>query len=550
MYTIHSISLFDYTTNTPNEYWPYAHDEFMPVTGWDAARNQFSVDKPNQPFNGIISDEAIEAVIKRASKNISEPERALHDKTVNKYYAPRGGSFSEETGISNLPEYYIHRDTDERIMREVREIMLQYTMLTRQDTRIGDPYIHDYGELLQTWKGDHKSGGGLSHPEDRRTEGASYDACLQAWQDPLCLDPIRGGNRRMDGKIRQIHIDSFANYFREAAVFHKIFEYIRNCGWNHTYSVKDLATGIINLKAKDGYGGDYKMMDGHQGELATRYSAHMICDWTHVPFDKRQYMMDMIHELFHSKLVFGKFVYCGENNLWSGIYPTHDIESPENYAMLVATATKMGFKVVILSKDPATWRPLRKNEVAIIVCGDDSIVLFGRKLTDNERKQFGLLHAFIAKGFGQELELSKVDWGDQYLTFCKRTYALRAGIASYKYYEDRPTVPVPKYDVLKAVCALRHPEHIPHFPHKSDLVIWFCAIMDNAYGNQDWKGTVIEILQHNPDLFSQFDYSDTTISDETMSVLKEDWWLSQFGNLDLAESPTFKLLKQYCYKEA
>jgi hypothetical protein len=259
-------------------------------------------------------------------------------------------------------------------------------------------------------------------------------------------------------------------------------------------------------------------------------------------------MKDMIHELFHSTLVFGNKVYNGKNNLWSGIYPTHELESPENDAILITNAIDLGFQPVYLDPDPLKWPRLKANQVAVVVCGDDSLVFFGRELTDSERRAFELHHAELSAGFGQKLELTKTQWGRKWNHFCKRTYALRAGYASFKYYPDMPGVPVPKYAVLKSVCALRHPEHIPHFPKKSDLVIWFCSIMDNSYGNNDWKGTVIEIVQQNPELFTSFNYDEPVISEETLAILKEDWWLANYGNVDLPSSPTFNLLKAYVTK--
>jgi hypothetical protein len=351
------------------------------------------------------------------------------------------------------------------------------------------------------------------------------------------MDKIIKGLRFKDGKLRSIFMDSFANYYREARVFKRMFDWVFAQPWNHKYPIMTLAKIIIMSKPKSAYAGDYKGMDMHTIYDAAATSANMLCDVCHANLDARQEVCDVLYEVYEADLLVGHSLVMGESALKSGLYPTHDIESPMNFGILGKTADIEGFEVV----PPGT--PLKKNQCTIIVCGDDSIVLFGRKLTKEELEHFGTTHARVAAWFGQIVELDKLDYGWDTITFCKRTFALHQSVAGYKYLNiDGIQVPVPKYDCLKALNGLRNPEHIPAFPNKTGLLIWLCAVMDNAFGSNQWKSTVIALIQKNPQLV---EIIPDEIDPETRQVLNKDWWMANYVKFDLKTSPTYALIKRY-----
>jgi hypothetical protein len=285
------------------------------------------------------------------------------------------------------------------------------------------------------------------------------------------------------------------------------------------------------------YAGDYEAMDKHHGVKAHKRVCEGFATMTQTTLTNLSAIMMFTDELFTTSCIAGDTLYEGLHDLYSGIYPTHDIESFENFIIHVGFLTEAGFTVV------KTPRVLRQNECFVMICGDDSFVLFGRKLTAEEQKHLVDLHVKYAAAFGQKLEWTKVDISDKYVTFCKKTFALRQDVKGFKHYNDDCQTPIHKFSLLKAVHCLRYPENIPSFPKKSDLIIWVCSIMDNAYGATDWKAVMQTLCAYNADLFSQLIEDDLTISDEMQLILNADWYFRNYVSFDLTNSPTYNFIK-------
>lgn len=496
--------------------------------------------KPNQPFYGIIiSDKYLSGIIKVASANISAAEEPLFRKTRDKWFVEQGGSFSYEQVTANLPEYYAERTVDEEGMNVVlSNITTYYLNIARiyLPCDDGKRVIAEPRRLYNCYTGDHKSNGGITYNGDRRSKEARIKGVKYAISEPLNYDKVGCGLRYKDSKYRNIFNDSFANYFREASVFKNMFDWWATQPFNHTYSDIECAQIIASLRAKSCYCGDYKMMDGHYSLPAFQATVETMGSLSGYNSSELSWVSMHSEEIFYTDLVVGDRLFLGKHNLYSGIYPTHDSESFQNFSILAYTAMSLGFRV------KERIGKLKADEVFILVCGDDSAVFFGRKLSQDEVSQFSKLHAKTSSWFGQEMELTKTDYSDEVCTFCKKTFALAPSVKSYKIIQiDNIGVPVPKYPALKCVNALYHPEHIPHFSARESLIVWFCSIMDCSYGTTQWKGTVIAIAQQNPTLFGNIS-PDLAIPEEDWIELSGDYWFREYAQFELPNSPTFKLL--------
>lgn len=493
---------------------------------------------PNQPFYGVIRNEKeFQKLIKIASSNVNEPEKILHSKAVEKWLVEQGGSFSKEQLLVNIDnEYYGNKPEFEVKLPDDFEAVI-YTALNRSGILMPNftNWITENAiELYQCYKGDHKSSPGLTGKGDRREKEIRVKAISQAKTSPTQLDPAKSWMRYKDGKYRNIFVDSFANYFRGVYFLRKIFEWIGSIPMSVHYSDMELSKLIVMSNAVAAYAADYKGMDMHFNLSTFIRVLRIIAMLFKIPGDQLHEMIAYAEELFYQHLLTPDFVYVGVHNLFSGIYPTHDIEGYMNMFTLIYVFTKKGYKFV------KPGRRLRKGEFTVIVCGDDSVVLLG---SECDFQEIGEFHAAISAMWGQEMELSKVEYSTKWITFCKKTFALRRDVPGFKRVGN-DQIPIYKYSVVKALNALFHPEDIPNFPEKRDLIIWFCSIMDCAYGCSSWKSTCIAVIQSNPELFAMH-MSVDSVSPEMLTILNGDWWFRNYADFDLPKSPTWQLIKEY-----
>jgi hypothetical protein len=496
-------------------------------------------DKPNPAFNGIIHTDKQYATLTRMSvAHSNQYDSILDSKARTKWNVAQGGTFSQATLDAGVLNYYLNADSitlDEELVDEC--IWTAYRVLDNLGfIQHIDPIITDSVELYNCYKADHKSHAGFTGEGDRRDPKFRKKAII-ASQDFWNLDPVIGGMRRKDGKDRNIFNDSLANYFRECRMYYRWFKWWQSLPYDMHFSDYEIANRICRCNAKMSYAADFKAMDQHRTLRAHKKIDQAFAMFTS-PSDSEFTTITMFtEELYNTDLIAGNTLYQGTHTLFSGIFPTHDSEGMENFIQLATLITKMG---LVLVKQPKRLKP---NECYIMVCGDDSFILFGRRLNTSECEQLKALHAKIASAWGQIIELEKVDISTDVVTFCKKTFALRQDVKGFKHYNDEIQTPIHKYSLWKAVHNLRMPEKIPTFEEKSSLLIWMCSILDLSYGCADWRAVVTTICQYNKQLILDTELSDLlNIRSDVELYLNSDWYWRNYVSFSLPNSPTFQLI--------
>lgn len=503
-----------------------------------------SNDSPNEAFAGIIkTDKQYETLKSISQQHINEAEAILNTKALNKWCVPQGGTFSQATLEKGVDSYYslaeeVNEKFDDEITREA--VHSTYRLLDNYgylDSLRDETIIRSDAELYRIYKADHRSHAGFTGEGDRRDKSLRVKAIREA-SDMYDLDPVIAGMRRKDGKDRNIFNDSLANYFREARMYDNWFKWWRSLPYDMHYSDYQIANIIVKCAPKMSYAGDYEAMDKHHGLKSQQRVSEAFATFTGTTLTELSAIQMFNDELFTTTCIAGDTLYEGLHDLYSGIYPTHDVESVENFIIHVGFLTEAGFTVV------KTPKVLRSNECFVMICGDDSFVLFGRKLSDAERQRLIQLHVKYAAAFGQVLEWSKVDISDVYVTFCKKTFALRQDVKGFKHYSDDCQTPVHKFSLLKAIHCIRYPENIPSFPRKQDLVIWVCSIMDNAFGATDWRAVMQTLCWYMKDLLLSVEF-DYIISEEMQLILNADWYFRNYVSFELINSPSYNFMRVF-----
>jgi hypothetical protein len=499
-----------------------------------------SVDKPNQPFNGIVhSDKEYATLTKMSTLHSNQYDDILDSKAKTKWNFPQGGTFSQETLDKGVQSYYDPVDNlDDNLMDEC--IWTTYRVLDNMGylTQI-QPIIDDAVELYHAYKADHRSHAGFTGECDRRTPAIRKKAISES-SDLYNMDYVIGGMRRKDGKDRNIYNDSLANYFRECRMYHRWFKWWESLPFDMHYSDYEIAGFIVMCKAKMAYAADFKAMDKHRTLKAHKHVDKAFATYTATPLKQLSAINMLTEELYYTSIIAGRHLYEGEHSLLSGIYPTHDSEGLENFSQLVTVITMMGFTLV------PKPRKLKSNEVFIMVCGDDSFVLFGRELSVQEQKMLTQLHIKIAAAWGQIIEETKVDITKDVVTFCKKTFALRQDVKGFKHYSDAQQTPIHKYSLFKAIHQLRMPEQIPNFDKKSDLLIWMASQMDHAYGCADWVSVMQTLCQYNVQLITDSEVDDIlNISPSLQMYLNDDWYWRNYVSFSLPNSPTIQFILKF-----
>jgi hypothetical protein len=482
---------------------------------------EFGVCVPNNPYVKVITSEKDFKNLLKISTGITDEERLLEDKALLKWVFGQGGTFVLSQLTANLDEYFAPRscaDIDDEDVATASYLSDICCILPQENMIITNSIY-----LYRTFRGDHRSYAGATYDGDRRTPGVASMAVRIAILTPYDIDYTIAGMRLKDNKYRNIFMDSFANYFREAMFLHKMFQLWHSLPFDSNQGDLRCAAKILKFQAKESYGGDYKSMDMHHSYDASVKLMRLLQVWFKMSTRDVFRIIFWLKDLHQQAILVGDKLYVPTNtvNLLSGLYPTHDFEGPENTLILAKACRYFRLKIV------ARPRKLKKDEVAIIVCGDDSIVLFGDAMPEN----FPQIHADIAMQWGQIVETEKVEHSTTVAWFCKKAYPLRDDVPGFVQTQiDGQDTRIPKYSIRKALNSLYHPENYPKFKEPRDILIWFCMILDNVAGNKQYKQTLKILVDKNPSLFSYENVADLVkdqpLSSEMEDYIRSDWWMN------------------------
>lgn len=482
----------------------------------------------------IPTQERYEAILAISQQHVPASEKELNNKFFEKWNVSQGKTPPVTVVQEGLSRYYeTPVSWDDAGARFIRETMY--------DHFFNDPYrvtpkliLNKPREVFNKYKADHFADGGIQWHGDKRDYDIQQEGIWLAMTNPLYLDPVISNHRDKDGKIRNVFADPLCNLYKEIRYFSGIFDWWIAHPMDHRMSDVVLAYFIPWFKAKCAYAGDYKGMDFHLNDKAFHLAVDIACDQLHATNQERDEIHEFVDELMHVECITGDEIWCGLHNLFSGMWPTHNIEGILNYSILVTACRLCGYVVV------TEVRPLKKNEAFILVCGDDSIVLFGSKLSPEELQHFGEVHAQTAQWVGQEMELSKIDYGYDRITFCKKTLALNFNAKGFKKeLVNGVQVPLWKASLPKAVHALYQPENLPSKDWTpTEYVLWMCSIMDGVRGCEQYEPVLRAVFESLPFVPSFNDFTEEAIG-KALEVLNKDWWFRNFGQINLMKSPTF-----------
>lgn len=495
-------------------------------------------DIPNCPCTRVIaSEENYNRLLAIASQHISNKEKPFYDKFVAKWNTPQGGTTSFETAEPLLLKYSVDEtpQLDFGGMRLIRETMVSHFEMDPIKVYYKTIIIRDEIEVFHIFNGDHKSYGGVIYNGDRR-DIECLQLCYRIYHMGTdTLDPLMVFVRYKDGKRRCIFCDPQSNIFKEYKYLYRIFEWWTQHPSNHKYSDLYLSYLIASLGGKSYYCGDYKSMDTHFYEDEAHLAVDIACDALSACWEDRQAVHGFIETLFQeTEVILGKYIYVGLHSLLSGMYPTHDIEGILNYSILCTVCKELSIKVI------HTPRKLRKGEAFILVCGDDSIVLFGSKYDEEQLKLFASTHIKVAGWCGQVVEPDKVEYGYDDAIFCKKMFALSCNSSGYKKIcIGGKQVPLWKASIHKCIHALWQPESLPGSDWTPEAyVLWMCSIMDGARGCDQYKAVVDALFDQLPFSPSSMSFDNEALQ-RAFKILNKDWWMRNFGDKDIQSSPTF-----------
>lgn len=528
------------------------YDEKCDTNHWLARAmntNLSSENEPNQPFRGFIgSDEEFNELVARASEiSIScKAEEYLETKALKKWTAPQGGRQSLQLCLTALANYALNSDD-----LHLDTSLLSFDKLPTLQ-HIDSAYIESASSLYKTYKKTHASSGGYTWGADRRNPKAIAQALRNAHSSSVTADPVILGSRLKDTKTRTIFMDSLDNYFRYSRFMHNLFEAWKPFPGNHATSDRNLEIKIASSAMGTelcAYCGDYEGMDMHMSLGACLLSIDVLAKMTSLDAAQAARVKADFTSMWNSqRIVIGSRTYEFEHHaLFSGIYPTHDLESPLNYAILTTVIDELGYAV------DHTW--CRKAwQVRILVNGDDSAVLFNKRALDIDDwdaflKRVAEKHRDVSHRIGQIVNVEKVETSHDYVPFCKRLYGFKPG-PYWKSRKELGTLDVPysKYSMCKALNALYHPENMPRFESEYGFALWFCTILDCSYGMSSWNNIVSYLVNRSSEeTLERFrNYSSITYSEQDVELMNRDYWFRMYGMPSgtpcIQESETYKLV--------
>jgi len=548
------------------------------ITKYIARIESQSETRPNDPCTAVIGSYKIyERATELALFNIPACEMRLAEKAVTKWNVGNGGVVSSSDFHAAADAYFDPIGVvDDDVARYVRETFFLIMNAEESIGAVCKSASKLYAIVMHSFK--KKSSGSTIYEGDRREEPCVKLSFKLAFTQPYAYDLIEAMYRVRDGKIRLIFNSPLSNYVREARVFAALFEWWTSHAVDHHYSNDEAAANIIILKGKANYTGDYKGMDLHFIEKAVHLTVDMACDCIHCSMNERSQMHQVVQAMFDADVLVGDEVYVGEKAFLSGLYPTHPMECMFNYAILASAARMLGYTVVTV------FRPLKHGECFISVNGDDSYVIFGDALTNSQLHMFAVTHAYVASKVGQIVELSKVGYGRGTFEFCKHEWAMSLNTDSYRRgtLPDGRVFPIPKYCLRKAVHTLYRPENMPPLYWTTmQYLVWFCSVMDDAKGTQNFESVVsyialniknlgkhsvkeavydmnivaqyqqlISLAVQHPNVLHTSEAQQFLVNamphieayKKTINMLNEDFWFREYSNWELSTSATFQIL--------
>jgi hypothetical protein len=525
-------------------------DQLNPDTLDQAARDArkrfgYKENVPNLPYLKFIKNEKRwERLLKQCDNTKDSCEQYFELKATKKYIYRQGGKFSMAQLITKLPEYFETVHVDQDPGDEWLAAASYLASLCQPWQFNGEEMIEKSPRhLYNFWKGDHRSIGGLTFLGDRRTPGVASYAIKTAIAAPYNIDPTIAGMRLKDNKYRNIFMDSFANYYREAMFLHHLFERWEEMPFDSNEGDLYLAKKILKYQAKSCQGKDYKAMDQHHSYDATVKALICVSQWFNIPYSQIMKIVFWFKDLFEQAVLVGDELWVPDDmvNFLSGLYPTHDLEGMVNVLIHTRTLMDFGYRIVV---EP---RPLRPGEAAIVVCGDDSIVLLGDTKIDDK---YGERLSVRAAEFGQIVADDKDECSHDIAFFCKKGYALRFDVKGFKQIQfDGEMICVPKYSLKKALNSIYHPENYPTWETDPERIAWFAMIYDNAFGDKMWKSVLKTIFDQNRDIFTYANLLESQQlhkKPEFVAKIKADWWMSKtFSEGLLTKSYTIAQLFEF-----
>lgn len=376
-------------------------------------------------------------------------------------------------------------------------------------------------DLLRTYKGDHKSNGGLTGWCDRRTPGLAQKALYIAEIDPYHFDPQVLGQKFERNKLRTIYMDSFANQFRAASVWKPLADVMDAWPMYNWHGIPYMEERINNFLVRHpnaiNVEGDAESMDTWISQRVFHKLSHELAKV--VPHSgKWKSEFEEQESLWTTPLLTPKGFATGEHSLFSGLYPTHYIECMWMTACLDDLVEAL----------PWTCYPSYGVHYVYFICGDDTIFLYDPKYCNG----YVLSPAEVANHWRKwcmeanesKQRVAPVSEGVQ---FCKRMY-----------FPNRRSM----YPAALAINSFVHPRDGENLEPTGHNVVRFAQLMDNMGAHPCWEGMVRLMVKEFPWLLT----ADITPGDvaEFNSTTKS-WRAREFGEQFSAQnSQTMRLMSK------
>lgn len=500
--------------------------------------------EPNPPFTEFIHNDAeFITALKIACQHLIPCEVKSAQSSLLKA-KKQGGKVSVDIVQPLIEEYAQDITYDPEMLEEIMESVYNW-MMKNYPGPAWHPIVQTPRELWNTYPADHKSSQSSTGKGDRRELPYRKKMLKRAWTRPKSRSIIPARYRNKNCKIRIVYNNPLDNHWREARIFARVFAHWEKLPMDNHYSDSVVGKVIAQCQGECAYGGDYKSMDMHYSlPVAKRVLEIMYKIYMRLPYDEplpkdiKEFADEVLEAIFHSPLLVGDEVWIALWTILSGIFPTHHIESFANDGALIETCRQLGFIVV------PTPRKLKANEAFVLVCGDDSVIIFGSKV---DKDKIAEVHRRVSEGLGQIVEVSKVDYSTDAISFCKKLCALRQGIKGFKLVTDEAdgsTYPLFKYDIVRALNSVYHPENMPTLVSGVDVLVWATSILNCSRG---WS-SFTSVLEYLYTINEQFiDEVVLTKLDKGIftSDLYNDWMLQDWWGREVALNPETNFALQY-----
>jgi len=436
-------------------------------------------------------------------------------KALTKWFGPQGGNPSKDQIMNGVVRYYENTGlpTDYPALSYRASIMLQRLLYRKGEFKRFSPR-----ELYMRYKGDKRSNSGMTGWGDRRLPSIRKEAISQAYKFKG-FDPAVLGSRYQRQKVRNIFMDSFANYYRAVAAYGPLIEDYKNVEWanwrgdryiEYTIStfIDSHPEGVVFFES------DYEAMDTWVTYEHAQYVLSHLKEWNIISTDEYNDMSHVAYEYFHLPLVTPDGVVVAKHNLFSGVYITNFIETLLNLFIMIAWIT-LKFPHAEYARD-----------FKIVILGDDVLLVFTKLLlTDVQMEDlpddFALWvwNTYHIKAEPLKQRISTVSG-----YFCKRRHAIKAPKyvdSSISQKQIRKSV----YPITLAINSILYPEEMVD-ESKAQTLIRIWQILDNCVGHPLYK----LVVRYIASIYKEVLPLTVTISDiEQFNDNKKSWRIQLFG---------------------